>query len=42
MIASALPGITAAVEKAVGIPGVGAIINPVLGPMVANLGTLSK
>ena len=42
LIAGALPGITAAVEKAVGIPGVGALINPVLGPMVANLGELSK
>ena len=42
LIAAALPGITASVEKAVGIPGVGALINPVLGPMVANLGALSK
>jgi hypothetical protein len=42
MITSALPGITAAVEKAVGIPGVGTIINPVLQPMVANLGELAK
>lgn len=42
LIAAALPGITSSVEKAVGIPGVGAIINPVLGPMVANLGDLAK
>ena len=42
LIGGALPGITSAVEKAVGIPGVGALINPVLGPMVANLSELSK
>jgi hypothetical protein len=42
LIAAALPGITSAVEKATGIPGVGALINPVLGPLVANLGALSK
>jgi Bacterial protein of unknown function (DUF937) len=42
LIAAALPGITSSVEKAVGIPGVGAIINPVLQPMVANLGELAK
>jgi hypothetical protein len=42
LIAAALPGITAAVEKAIGIPGVGALINPVLEPMIANLGALSK
>ncbi len=41
MVASALPGITAAVEKAVGIPGVGALISPVLGPMINNLGALA-
>lgn len=42
LIAAALPGITSSVEKAVGIPGVGALINPVLQPMVANLGDLAK
>ncbi len=42
LVASALPGITSAVERAVGIPGVGAILTPVLGPVVANLETLSK
>lgn len=41
-ISSALPGITAAIEKATGIPGVGAIITPVLQPVVANLTALSK
>ncbi len=42
LIAAALPGITSSVEKAVGIPGVGAILTPVLGPVVANLEALSK
>ena len=42
LIASALPGITTAVEKAVGIPGAGAILTPVLAPIVANLEALSK
>ena len=42
LIAAALPSITAAVEKAVGIPGAGALISPVLGPIVANLDALSK
>ncbi|MEQ1671822.1 MAG: hypothetical protein ABL893_13250, partial [Hyphomicrobium sp.] len=42
LIAAALPGITQSVEKAVGIPGVGALISPVLGPMVENLGALAK
>lgn len=42
LIAGALPGLTQAVEKAVGIPGVGAILNPVLQPVVANLDALSK
>lgn len=41
-ISSALPGVTAAIEKATGIPGVGAIITPVLEPVVANLTALSK
>lgn len=42
LIAAALPGLTSSIEKAVGIPGVGAIINPVLQPMVDNLGALAK
>ena len=42
LVAAALPGITSAVEKAVGIPGVGALISPVLGPMISNLGALAK
>jgi Bacterial protein of unknown function (DUF937) len=42
LVAAALPGITAAVEKAVGIPGAGALISPILGPIVANLDALSK
>ncbi len=42
LVAGALPSLTAAVEKAVGIPGVGAILNPALQPVVANLEALSK
>ena len=42
LIAAALPGITGVVEKAVGIPGVAAIITPVVEPMVKNLTELSK
>jgi hypothetical protein len=42
LVANALPGITAAIEKAVGIPGVAAILNPILQPLLANLETLSK
>jgi hypothetical protein len=42
LVGGMLPGLTAAVEKAVGIPGVGAILNPVLQPVVANLEALSK
>jgi len=42
LVAAALPGITAAIEKAVGIPGVAAILNPILQPLVANLNDLSK
>lgn len=42
LVAGALPSIVAAVEKAVGIPGAGAILNPVLQPIVANLEGLSK
>lgn len=42
VIAAALPGIGAAVEKATGIPGVGAIIQPVVEPIVANLTAMSK
>ena len=42
LVAGALPGITSAVAKAVGIPGVGAIINPIIQPVVANLEALSK
>jgi hypothetical protein len=41
LVAGALPQITAAVEKAVGIPGVAAILNPILQPIVANLKTLA-
>ncbi|MEQ1717742.1 MAG: DUF937 domain-containing protein [Hyphomicrobium sp.] len=41
-ITSALPAILAAVEKAVGIPGVGALIKPVLEPLVANLTAMTK
>lgn len=42
LVANALPGITAAIEKATGIPGVAAILNPILQPLLANLQTLSK
>ncbi len=42
IVANALPGITAAIEKAVGIPGVAAILNPILQPLLANLDTLAK
>ena len=42
LIAAALPGITTAVEKAVSIPGAGALISPVLGPMISNLGAMAK
>lgn len=42
LVAGAMPGITAAIEKAVGIPGAGAIIKPILDPMVANLTGLAK
>jgi Bacterial protein of unknown function (DUF937) len=42
LVAGALPGITSAVERAVGIPGAGAILTPLLGPVVANLESLSK
>lgn len=42
LIATSLPGITAAVEKAVSIPGVAAILNPILQPLMANLNDLSK
>ena len=41
-ITSALPGITSAIERVTGIPGVAAIINPVIAPIVANLTELSK
>jgi hypothetical protein len=42
LLAGALPSILAAIEKAVGIPGVGAIINPILQPVIANLEALAK
>ncbi len=42
VIADALPGLTAAIEKATGIPGVATILNPVLQPVLANLDTLAK
>ncbi len=42
LIGGALPGILAAVEKATGIPGAGAILKPIVEPMVANLTGLSK
>ena len=42
LVGGALPGILAAVEKATGIPGAGAILKPILEPMVANLTGLSK
>ncbi len=42
LVAGTLPSIVAAVERATGIPGAGAIITPVLEPMVANLGALAK
>lgn len=42
LVAAALPGITATIEKTVGIPGVAAILNPILQPLVANLNDLSK
>ncbi len=42
LVAAALPGILAAVERRTGIPGVGALIRPVVEPMVANLTAMSK
>ena len=42
LVAGALPGIVSAVEKAVGIPGVSAVINPIVQPIIANLEELSK
>ena len=42
LVAGALPGIVSAVEKAVGIPGVSAVINPIVQPVIANLEELSK
>lgn len=42
IVANALPGITAAIEKAVGVPGVAAILNPILQPLLANLDALAK
>lgn len=42
LIREALPGVTSAIEKATGIPGVAAIIEPVVAPIVANLTELSK
>lgn len=42
LIHAALPGVTSAIEKATGIPGVAAIIEPVVAPIVANLTELSK
>lgn len=41
-VGAAMPNISAAIEKAIGIPGVGAIIKPVVDPIVANLTDLSK
>ena len=42
LVAAALPSITAAVEKALGVPGAGALITPVLEPVVINLAALAK
>ncbi len=42
LVAAALPSITSAVEKALGIPGAGALITPVLEPVVNNLAALAK
>ncbi len=42
LVGGALPGILAAIEKATGIPGAGAILKPIVEPMVANLTGLSK
>ena len=42
LVGGALPGILAAIEKATGIPGAGAILKPIVEPMVANLTSLSK
>ena len=42
LVGGALPGILAAVEKATGIPGAGAMLKPIVEPMVANLTGLSK
>lgn len=42
LVAAALPSLTAAVEKATGIPGVAAIINPLVQPMLANLTAITK
>ena len=42
LVGGALPGILAAIEKATGIPGAGAVLKPVLEPIVANLTGLSK
>ena len=42
LIAGMLPTVTAAVGKAVGIPGAAALLNPVLQPIVANLEALAK
>ena len=42
LVGGALPGILAAIEKATGIPGAGAMLKPVLEPIVANLTSLSK
>lgn len=41
-VSAAMPSVSAAIEKAIGIPGVGAIIKPVVDPIVANLTDLSK
>ena len=42
LVAAALPGITQAVEKAIGIPGVAAVLNPVVQPIVNNLQDIAK
>ena len=42
LVGGALPSILAAIEKATGIPGAGAILKPIVEPMVANLTGLSK
>lgn len=42
LIASALPGITQAVDRVVGIPGAGELLKPIVEPMVANLTGLAK